>query len=207
VDGRVSEEELLSAFRQYGPVIDWRFLRQSQCAFINYEHPKEAAAAKNGLSGALFGGLNINIEFKRPRGGRFRAQDWSPERAPRGRGRLGGFHSGGEGVATNTLFVGYPRRNDPDLPMERELERMCENAAGAKGVVTNIRTSRTIKGPCSFVEFSSVDAATAALEVLRRKLDASMQVKYRYAVWLVTFRARKYWNHFLKSCDKAELSV
>lgn len=171
MDARVSEDELLGAFRQYGPVIDWRFLRHSQCAFINYEHPREAAAAKDGLSGAQFGGMQINIEFKRPR-----TRGRSPDRfAPRARG----FVSGGEGRATNTLWVGYPPKNNPDLPTERELERMCDNAAGTKGSVTNMRNSRTVKGPCWFVEFSSVDAASAALEVLRRKLDASMQVKYR----------------------------
>lgn len=69
---------LLRAFVKYGRMTGHTFLHSSDCAFIDFESEREAAAAKEALEGALFDGHRIRIEFKDDARG-----------PPRGRGRRG----------------------------------------------------------------------------------------------------------------------
>ncbi|KAK9808751.1 hypothetical protein WJX72_002976 [[Myrmecia] bisecta] len=72
VGPEVDEEDILQAFRRYGNVVGHKFLRRSHCAFIDFDKPSAAAAAKNALVGARFGPCQIRLEFKderRPGGG------------------------------------------------------------------------------------------------------------------------------------------
>ena len=70
----VNKAMLLRAFEQYGRITGHTFLHNSDCAFIDFESEREAAAAKEALEGAPFDGHRIRIEFKDtargpPRGG------------------------------------------------------------------------------------------------------------------------------------------
>ncbi len=70
----VNKAALLRAFEEYGHITGHTFLHASDCAFIDFENERDAAAAKEALEGALFDGHRIRIEFKDeargpPRGG------------------------------------------------------------------------------------------------------------------------------------------
>ena len=64
----VNEDKLINAFREYGVVTGWKFLRRSNCAFIDFETPASATAALEALHGVSFSGCQIRIEFKDERG-------------------------------------------------------------------------------------------------------------------------------------------
>lgn len=64
VGPQVDEKRMIAAFRQHGTVTDWKVLRRSHCAFIDFETAEDAAAAKEALHNADFGGSVIRIEFK-----------------------------------------------------------------------------------------------------------------------------------------------
>jgi RNA recognition motif-containing protein len=91
----VNEDRLIGAFREYGMVTGWKFLRRSNCAFIDFDTRASAAAALEALHGVNFNGCQIRIEFKdergqsmpapggrgpQPRGGRFPPSAYSPGR-------------------------------------------------------------------------------------------------------------------------------
>ena len=56
VGSAVAEEDMISAFREHGPIAGWKFLRRSNCAFIDFETGAGAAAAREALHGATFSG-------------------------------------------------------------------------------------------------------------------------------------------------------
>ena len=56
VGSAVAEEEMIAAFREFGPISGWKFLRRSNCAFIDFETGAGAAAAREALHGAAFSG-------------------------------------------------------------------------------------------------------------------------------------------------------
>eukprot|EP00898_Chlorokybus_atmophyticus_P008240 jgi/Chlat1/8417/Chrsp80S07842 len=64
----VREDDLIEAFAQHGPINSSRFLRSAACAFFDFRHSEDAAAAKAKLHGKRFGQLTISVEFKGPRG-------------------------------------------------------------------------------------------------------------------------------------------
>jgi len=60
----IAEEELVAAFGRFGTLTGWKFLRRSNCAFIDFQSGAAAAAARAALHGAAFGPWAIRIEFK-----------------------------------------------------------------------------------------------------------------------------------------------
>ncbi len=57
VSQSASEDDIVAAFRKHGGALaGWKFLRRSNCAFIDFESPGGAAAARDALHGAEFGG-------------------------------------------------------------------------------------------------------------------------------------------------------
>jgi len=60
----IAEEELVAAFGRFGTLTGWKFLRRSNCAFIDFQSGAAAAAARAALHGAAFGPWQIRIEFK-----------------------------------------------------------------------------------------------------------------------------------------------
>ena len=50
---------MLAAFKAHGPLVGWKFLRRSNCAFIDFESPAGAASARTALHGAELGGCVI----------------------------------------------------------------------------------------------------------------------------------------------------
>eukprot|EP00250_Pteridium_aquilinum_P004363 c14579_g1_i1 orf=123-4520(+) len=64
VDPLVSDQELISAFLEYGELTGWKFFRQSACCIIDFRSPEAAACAKAKLHGARFGNQYIQVEHR-----------------------------------------------------------------------------------------------------------------------------------------------
>lgn len=64
IDQLVSEQELVSAFLEFGELTGWKFIRQSNCCFIDFRSPEAAAFAKSQLNGVRFGAQCIQVEYK-----------------------------------------------------------------------------------------------------------------------------------------------
>lgn len=94
-------------------------------------------------------------------------------------GRGGGGREGAERVPTNTLWVGLPDMVGPNFMNEAELKQVFNLAANGVGVVTKVRSARTTRGPCRFVEFDRVDAAAVALRTVSGRLDPAIQIEFR----------------------------
>lgn len=100
--------------------------------------------------------------------------------AARTRGGRGvGGREGAERVPTNTLWVGLPDMVGPSFMNEAELKQVFNLAASGVGVVTKVRSARTSRGPCRFVEFDRVDAAATALRTVAGRLDPAIQIEFR----------------------------
>ena len=54
---------MIAAFRAHGPIAGWKFLRRSNCAFIDFETGAGAAAARDALHGATFSGWGFAWKF------------------------------------------------------------------------------------------------------------------------------------------------
>uniref|UniRef100_A0A7I4CL76 RRM domain-containing protein n=1 Tax=Physcomitrium patens TaxID=3218 RepID=A0A7I4CL76_PHYPA len=93
-------------------------------------------------------------------------------------GRGGGGREAAERVPTNTLWVGLPDMVGPNFMNEAELKSVFNLAATGVGVVTKVRSARTTRGPCRFVEFDRVDAAAVALRAVSGRLDPAIQIEY-----------------------------
>ncbi|KAJ7567931.1 hypothetical protein O6H91_01G012500 [Diphasiastrum complanatum] len=85
---------------------------------------------------------------------------------------------GSERVPTNTLWIGLPDMVAPSFMNEAELRAMFTLAAGGMGTVTKVRSARTSRGPCRFVEFDSVEAAASALQNISQHLDSNIQIEF-----------------------------
>lgn len=64
VDPLVSDQELISAFLEYGELTGWKFFRQTACCIIDFRSPDAAACAKAKLHGARFGNQYIQVEHR-----------------------------------------------------------------------------------------------------------------------------------------------
>ncbi|CAM6073717.1 unnamed protein product [Sphagnum tenellum] len=233
VDPSVCDDQLLTAFSQFGELTGWKFLRQNGCCFIDFRLPECAALAKANLNGAQFGNQCINVEFKnvpaqRSASGTTLLSSSPPTTAllhtppitgtsssrglnnpalaaalgnisnklmsstsgaqagSFGFGRTrGGWGPDGVGreaaerVPTNTLWIGLPDIVGPNFMNEGELKHIFNLAVEGVGGVTKVRSARTSRGPCRFVEFDRVEAATVALQVISGRLDPAIQIEYR----------------------------
>ncbi|CAL5218711.1 g423 [Coccomyxa viridis] len=108
----VNKAALLRAFEEYGHITGHTFLHASDCAFIDFETERDAAAAKEALEGALFDGHRIRIEFKDeargpPRGG--------GRRMPPAYGGRNQYHRGGDGGRASSPPI-RRRRLSPSSP-------------------------------------------------------------------------------------------
>ncbi|KAI5065280.1 hypothetical protein GOP47_0019975 [Adiantum capillus-veneris] len=64
VDPLVFDQELISAFLEYGDLTGWKFFRQSACCILEFRSPEAAACAKAKLHGARFGNQYIQVEHR-----------------------------------------------------------------------------------------------------------------------------------------------
>ncbi|MCO5563874.1 hypothetical protein L7F22_017525 [Adiantum nelumboides] len=64
VDPLVSDQELISAFLEYGELTGWKFFRQSASCILEFRSPEAAACAKAKLHGARFGNQYIQVEHR-----------------------------------------------------------------------------------------------------------------------------------------------
>ena len=60
----VTDAEFVQMFRAYGPLRSHRLIRKSNCAFVDFMHLEDAAAAREALPGARLASNNIRVEFK-----------------------------------------------------------------------------------------------------------------------------------------------
>eukprot|EP00027_Filamoeba_sp_ATCC50430_P003930 CAMPEP_0168557912 /NCGR_PEP_ID=MMETSP0413-20121227/9683_1 /TAXON_ID=136452 /ORGANISM="Filamoeba nolandi, Strain NC-AS-23-1" /LENGTH=806 /DNA_ID=CAMNT_0008588985 /DNA_START=138 /DNA_END=2558 /DNA_ORIENTATION=+ len=66
VSSKVTEDDLRDLFAPFGNIQSLRLLNRTNCAFVNYSSPQEAAAAKRALQGALIGDMNVEMKFSKP---------------------------------------------------------------------------------------------------------------------------------------------
>ena len=64
LNSRVSDQELVGSFRQFGNVIDYTVIRATSCAYIDYDESHAATLARRAMNGALLGGSALRVEFK-----------------------------------------------------------------------------------------------------------------------------------------------
>jgi len=209
LDASVSDDELLNAFKHVGELTGWKFVRQSSCCFIDFLSPESASIAKSRLNGVRFGGQNILVEFKNNnnRTGSSSLLGSPPSRGhanaslsstlsslykkyninpvssclnnTRSRnGRAIVSREGAERVPTNTLWIGLPDAGFHFMN-ENELKTVFNLASGTTGMVTKVKSAKTIRGPCRFVEFDSVEAAAAALKNMSGRLGSCIQIEFR----------------------------
>ena len=60
----VSESELVDAFRAFGTVLDRTVMRNTKCAYIDFEDAESATQARRAMNGAFLGGTALRVEFK-----------------------------------------------------------------------------------------------------------------------------------------------
>ena len=60
----VTDAEFVHLFRTYGPLRSHRIIRKSNCAFVDFMHLEDAAAAREALPGARLASNSIRVEFK-----------------------------------------------------------------------------------------------------------------------------------------------
>ena len=60
----VTDAEFVQMFRTYGPLRSHRLIRKSNCAFVDFMHLEDAAAAREALPGARLASNNVRVEFK-----------------------------------------------------------------------------------------------------------------------------------------------
>ncbi|OAE24395.1 hypothetical protein AXG93_4343s1650 [Marchantia polymorpha subsp. ruderalis] len=126
-----------------------------------YGGSSSLTAALNALQSKLAGcsGLGM-VAPGRPRGGR------GVGREATGR------------VPTNTIWIGLPDAVGPNFMNDMELKNIFSLASAGVGSVTKVRSARTSRGPCRFVEFDHVDAAAAALRNVSGRLDPCIQIEF-----------------------------
>lgn len=64
LNSRVSEDELLEAFSQFGRIVDHTIKRTTNFAYIDYEDSHSATLARRAMNGALLAGSALRVEFK-----------------------------------------------------------------------------------------------------------------------------------------------
>ncbi|XP_050237791.1 flowering time control protein FPA isoform X2 [Mercurialis annua] len=165
----ISEELLEEEFLKFGKIEEFKFVRDLNTAFIEYENLEDALEAMKSMNGKRLGGDQIRVDF-------LRSQSLRREQFPDFRdskdgqffvahaGRLQHTQpSGGrkEGPPSKVLWVGYP----PSVQID---EQMLHNAMILFGEIERIKSfpSRHY----SFVEFRSIDEARRAKEGLQGRL-------------------------------------
>ena len=60
----VTDADFIHLFKSYGPLRSHRLIRKSNCAFVDFVHLEDAAAAREALPGARLASNCIRVEFK-----------------------------------------------------------------------------------------------------------------------------------------------
>ena len=60
----MTDREFRELFEQHGPIKGHRIIRKTACAFVDYVHIADAAAAREHLPHAQLGSNRLRVEFK-----------------------------------------------------------------------------------------------------------------------------------------------
>ncbi|KAH8959511.1 hypothetical protein BDL97_06G081200 [Sphagnum fallax] len=193
----VTKEQIEVEFKRFGPLEDFKLLRERSCAFVDYVRMEDAVAAVEALNRKRIGEDTLRVDFgksstqKREGNGDERSgapKDHRGGAAPDGqRGRqdamqvVGGMGpSSGEGRGkadkdggpSEVLWVGFPLLSNVD-------EEGLKRAFLPFGEIERIKTfpGRTY----AFVQFKSVEDATRAKDNLEGKLFNDPRVHIRFS--------------------------
>lgn len=83
-----------------------------------------------------------------------------------------------EKVPTNTLWIGLSDNIMQTFPSDIELKTIFNLACKGYGVVTKVKSVRSSRGSCRFIEFDCVEAAASALQNCAGFLDPGIQVEF-----------------------------
>ncbi|XP_024534964.1 uncharacterized protein LOC112340438 [Selaginella moellendorffii] len=209
IDPLVSEDDILSAVSQYGEITGLKFSRQSGYCVIDFRSSETAATARARLNAARFGNQAMVVDYRnkipaesvlsptyslysppaRTASGTSVAATLenlcskfslgSP--APAGKTRRSKFDII-ENVPTNTLWIGLPESVPQEYMSENELRVIFNIACDGTGAVTKVRSARNSRGPCRFVEFDGIDAASTALQNITGHFDPSIHIEFSNSV-------------------------
>ncbi|XP_024515276.1 uncharacterized protein LOC9653492 isoform X1 [Selaginella moellendorffii] len=209
IDPLVSEDDILSAVSQYGEITGLKFSRQSGYCVIDFRSSETAATARARLNAARFGNQAMVMDYRnkmpaesvlsptyslysppaRTASGTSVAATLenlcskfslgSP--APAGKTRRSKFDII-ENVPTNTLWIGLPESVPQEYMSENELRVIFNIACDGTGAVTKVRSARNSRGPCRFVEFDGIDAASTALQNITGHFDPSIHIEFSNSV-------------------------
>ncbi|MQM08897.1 hypothetical protein Taro_041761, partial [Colocasia esculenta] len=200
ISSSVTKEQLEDEFLKFGKIEDYKFLRDRNCALIDFYKIDDANAALKSMNGKRFGGEQIRVDYLRSQPSR---RDWSdypeardgylsnkrgmsqpeplwmppdstrffPEASHYGHKRLPPPGGRRDGLPSKVLCIAYP----PSVQID---EQMLHNAMILFGEIECIKSfpSRHF----SLVEFRSIDEARRAKEGLQGRLfnDPRIQILF-----------------------------
>jgi len=148
----VTEDELRAEFAPFGKIESIRILHNRFCAFVNFEEEAAAKQAKEQLHNTIIGSQYIVIHYRQP------------EHA---KSNEGNFVLNQPSTA---LWIG----NVSEQVTEEELRAEFEQY----GKIESIRLIRN--KTCAFVNFNSIEEASAALHALQGKKLGNMAIKINF---------------------------
>ncbi|KAI5060204.1 hypothetical protein GOP47_0024624 [Adiantum capillus-veneris] len=167
VSETITKEQLEAEFKKFGPLDDFRLLRDRNSALAEFRRIEDASAAVKGLNKKLIQGEELRVDFLRSHSGKrgHSAVDATPHTVPDERGSK-------EGEPSETLWIGFP-------PPSRVDEDGLRKAFILFGEVERITTFPD-RSYC-FVQFRNVDEATRAKEGLQGRLLNDPRILIRFS--------------------------
>eukprot|EP00250_Pteridium_aquilinum_P004236 c14462_g1_i1 orf=152-2680(+) len=167
VSETMTKEQLEVEFKKFGPLEDFRLLRDRNSALAEFRKLQDASAAVKGLNKKHIQGEELRVDFLRS------------QSAKRGHTAMESFSQtvtdervSKEGVPSETLWIGFP-------PPSRVDEEGLRKAFILFGEVERITTFPD-RSYC-FVQFRNVDEATRAKEGLQGRLLNDPRILIRFS--------------------------
>eukprot|EP01102_Stenamoeba_stenopodia_P016230 TRINITY_DN564_c0_g1_i1.p1 TRINITY_DN564_c0_g1~~TRINITY_DN564_c0_g1_i1.p1 ORF type:complete len:895 (+),score=225.47 TRINITY_DN564_c0_g1_i1:252-2936(+) len=182
----VREEELREDFGAFGPINDIKILRESFCAFINFQEVTHAVNAKRELNGEIFGTQYIVIKYRK-------ANQKYLNSAAHVNGTTSGTTSSSSFGTTNAP-VPVQTKPPPDTTGNRIVTNPACSSLWVGNLSDDVTKSELFEefsrfGPiesirmlshCAFINFSTVEHATAALVAMQAKQLGQLNIKINY---------------------------
>lgn len=167
VSETITKDQLEAEFKKFGPLDDFRLLRDRNSALAEFRKIQDASAAVKGLNKKKIQGEELRVDFLRS------------QSAKRGHTGMESFSQtvteervSKEGVPSETLWIGFP-------PPSRVDEDGLRRAFILFGEVERITTFPD-RSYC-FVQFRNVDEATRAKEGLQGRLLNDPRILIRFS--------------------------
>ncbi|KAH7444270.1 hypothetical protein KP509_02G071600 [Ceratopteris richardii] len=168
VSETITKEKLEAEFKNFGPLDDFRLLRDRNSALAEFKNIEDATAAVKSLNKKIIQGEELRVDFLRSHAGKrgyvtveSHSHTGSDEKA-----------TSKEGIPSETLWIGFP-------PPSKVDEDGLRKAFIFFGEVERITTFPD-RSYC-FVQFRNVDEATRAKEGLQGRLLNDPRILIRFA--------------------------